>query len=68
MHVIIMEDGYSITINEEWHKFYYQHMLPSHIDNLTIGGDVLVNIVVVEELEEEDEEGDEYEGKEDVEN
>ncbi|CAO4377719.1 unnamed protein product [Caenorhabditis nigoni] len=35
--------------------------------SLTIGGDVLVNTVVVEEPEEEDEEGDEYVDKEDEE-
>ncbi|PIC51160.1 hypothetical protein B9Z55_001785 [Caenorhabditis nigoni] len=32
--------GYKVTINEEWPKFYDQNMLPSHIDQITIGGDV----------------------------
>ncbi|CAO4385792.1 unnamed protein product [Caenorhabditis nigoni] len=68
MQVTITEDGYRITINEEWPKFYDQCMLPSHIDQLTIGGDVLVNTVVVEEPEAEDKEGDEYENKDDEEN
>ncbi|PIC18935.1 hypothetical protein B9Z55_024654 [Caenorhabditis nigoni] len=68
MQVIVTEDGYWITINEEWHKFYDRRMLSSHIDQLTIGGDVLVNTVVVEEPEGEDEEGDEYENKDDEEN